>query len=420
MYMRPARTTCRQEARRFCSVTWSHRMKIPLLDLKQQNAAVASQLNQAFRRVMDSGQYILGPELAELERRAAALTGTTHGIGVSSGTDAILLALMALGIGPGDEVICPSFTFFATAGCIARTGAPPVFADSCPACFNLDVSDARRRVTARTRAIIPVHLFGQAACMDAALELARSANLFVIEDGAQALGAGYGDRPVGSMGHFGTFSFFPSKNLGGFGDSGLLVTNDDALAEKARLMRTHGARPKYFHAMIGGNFRMDPLQAALLSVKLDYLESYNRRRAENAAYYMARLSEIPGAAVSGATSGPCGAAAGGGGRLILPAAHPGNRHIWNQYTVRVPRLTPEDGNPRDALRAHLAAREIGSEIYYACPMHRQACFAGLPSAMLPVCERLAAECLSLPIYPELARAQQDAVVRAIMDFFERP
>ncbi len=385
-------------------------MKVPLLDLKKQNAAIAERLHEACRRVLESGQYILGPEVEDLERRTAALTGAKHAIGVSSGTDAILLALMTLGIGPGDEVICPSFTFFATAGCIARTGATPVFADSCPACFNLDVADARRRITARTKAIIPVHLFGQSAAMDAVLDLARSANLFVIEDGAQALGAGYGARPAGSMGHFGTFSFFPSKNLGGFGDSGLLVTSDDALAERARLLRNHGAKPKYFHAMIGGNFRIDPMQAALLAVKLDYLEGYNARRAENAAYYTRRLSEIAGAAVSGAASGACGAVGNGAARLILPEAHPGNRHIWNQYTLRV------RGNLRDPLRGHLTACEIGSETYYPVPLHRQACFAGLPSGVLPVCEQLSAECLSIPVYPELTRDQQDTVVQAIAEF----
>src|SRR5882672_10378421 len=232
-------------------------MKVPLLDLKQQNAPLAAGLRAAFERVLASGQFVLGPEVEALERQTAALLEVKHALGVSSGTDAILLALMTLGIGPGDEVICPSFTFFATAGCVARTGARPVFADSCPVCFNIDVADAARKTTAKTKAIIPVHLFGQAAEMDGVMALAEQYEVAVIEDAAQALGASYKGRRVGSIGAFGTFSFFPSKNLGGLGDSGMLVTNNDALAEKARLLRTHGSKPKYYHRVVGANFRMD-------------------------------------------------------------------------------------------------------------------------------------------------------------------
>ena len=372
-------------------------MKVPLLDLKQQNDALAPQLKDAFARVLDSGQFILGSEVTNLEGRLAGLTGTKHAIGVSSGTDAILLALMALDIQPGDEVICPSFTFFATAGCIARAGARPVFADSCLNSFNVDVADIARRITPRTKALMPVHLFGQTADMSAVMELAARHQLPVIEDAAQALGAGYQDKPAGSMGAFGTYSFFPSKNLGGFGDSGLLVTSDGALGEKARLLRTHGAKPKYFHKLVGGNFRIDPLQAALINVKLDHLEAYTRNRIGHAAYYAKALGALPGLA----------------GRIVLPAAGDQHRHIWNQYTLRVP-------GARDALRDFLASREIGTEIYYPRPMHQQECFARyLDGAVsLPVAERLAQESLSIPVYPELRREQQDFVIDAIGAFLK--
>ncbi len=367
-------------------------MKVPFLDLKPQNTAVGQELKAAFERVLRSGQFILGPEVEAFEQSVAEVSGARHALGVSSGTDAILLALMALGIGPGDELLCPSFTFFATAGCVARVGATPVFVDSCPVCFNLDVDDARRRVTARTRAIIPVHLFGQTADMDAVLALAREHGLRVIEDAAQAIGAAYRGRPAGSMGDFGAFSFFPSKNLGGFGEGGLLTTNDDALAERARVLRNHGMEPKYIHGRIGGNFRMDALQAALLAVKLPRLQQYAGRRRENAAYYSARLD---------------------GAGVVLPSAYAHNEHVWNQYTLRVPH------GRRDALRDHLSSSGIGTEIYYPVPLHLQECFrSGCgPPAALPACERLAAECLSLPIYPELPREQRDAVVEAIIGFF---
>jgi dTDP-4-amino-4,6-dideoxygalactose transaminase len=243
-------------------------MKVPLLDVRRQNLPLTAELNEAFNRVLASGQFILGWEVERFENAAAAAAGTDFAVGISSGTDAILVALMALGVGPGDEVICPSFTFFATAGCVVRLGAKPVFAESCPECFNIDPRAIEALVTARTKAIIPVHLFGQAADMDEILRIAGDHGLAVVEDAAQAFGAKYGGKPVGSMGDFGTISFFPSKNLGGLGDAGLLVTNNAALAEKARLLRNHGAHPKYFHSMVGGNFRIDALQAALLSVKL--------------------------------------------------------------------------------------------------------------------------------------------------------
>ena len=315
-------------------------MQVPILDIKLQNDPLMPELRQAFERVMNSGRYILGPEVEQFEGRCAAIAGVEHAIGVSSGTDAILLALMAFDIGPGDEVICPSFTFFATAACIARTGARPVFADSLPESFNIDIDDARKKITSRTKAIIPVHLFGQMAEMDAVMALARAHGLRVLEDAAQSIGAAYRGKPAGSLGDFGTFSFYPSKNLGGFGDSGMLVTNDSALAQKARLLRNHGAERKYFHKMVGANFRIDSLQAALLNVKLDHLEAYSKQRAENAAYYASRLQRFQPT------------------HLILPVADAHCHHIWNQYTLRVL------SGRRDALKDFLASRQIASEIYY--------------------------------------------------------
>lgn len=392
-------------------------MPVPLLDLKPQNLPLEPELTDAFLRVLRGGQYIMGPELERFEAETATRLGVRHALGVSSGTDAILLALMALGIGPGDEVIVPSFTFFATGGCVARTGATPVFADVCPICFNLDVHEVERRITPRTRAVIPVHLFGQAADMDLLLALARRQGLRVIEDAAQAFGATYQGRKVGGLGDFGTYSFFPSKNLGALGDAGLLVTQDDALADKARLLRVHGARPKYYHHLVGANFRMDPLQAAFLSVKLKHLHDYARGRSRNAEDYTRQLVGYPGVQVADPKRCGChtpGSSAGeSGARLVLPVAYPHNGHIWNQYTVRVP-----GAGRRDALKAALAERGIGTEIYYPVPLHRQPCFVveGREPEWLPVSDTLAQEVLSLPIYPELTEAQRAEVAGAIGDF----
>jgi len=261
-------------------------MPVPLLDLARQNAALHDELTAAFERVLRSGHFILGPEVAEYENECAAMLGARHAIAVSSGTDAILVALMALGIGYGDEVICPAFTFFATAGCVSRLGATPVFADIRSDDFNLDSADAGRRITPRTKAIIPVHLFGQSAEMEPLLALAREHNLAIVEDAAQSFGARHGGRFCGTMGDAGAFSFFPSKNLGGFGDGGLVVTNRDDLAERIRLLRTHGAKPKYYHKLVGGNFRLDALQCALLRVKLPHLKEYSAARSRNAALYV--------------------------------------------------------------------------------------------------------------------------------------
>jgi dTDP-4-amino-4,6-dideoxygalactose transaminase len=383
-------------------------MKVPLLDVPRQNLPIEAELTEAFRRVLHSGRFILGPEVERFEEAGAAVAGARFAVGVSSGTDAILMALMALGIGPGDEVICPTFTFFATAGCIARVGARPVFADSCPESFNIAVETIEPLITARTKAIIPVHLFGQPADMDPILEIAGRHGLAVIEDAAQAFGASYRGRPAGSMGAFGTVSFFPSKNLGALGDGGLLVTNDAGLAQKARLLRDHGAHPKYFHSMVGGNFRLDALQAAFLNVKLPLLAGYTAARQRNFAEYNRALRPLDN-----------------GGRInfALPAGLPDRDHIANQYTLRVrggkDRTGPE--SPRNALRRWLREREIASEIYYPVPLHRQECFRDFgPYPSLPVAEALAEEVISLPVFPELTPEERRAVVEAVLEFAAHP
>lgn len=367
---------------------------VPLLDLNQQNQPLAAELKDTFARVLDSSQFILGPEVTEFERQVAAGVGATHAIGVSSGTDALLLSLMALDIGPGDEVLCPSFTFFATAGSVSRTGAIPVFVDSLDDDFNLDLEDAARRVTDKTKAIIPVHLFGQAADMDAVQRLASAHDLMVLEDAAQSMGTQFGEKKAGTMGDLCAFSFFPSKNLGGFGDGGMITTNDDALAERVRILRVHGGAPKYYHKAIGGNFRLDPLQAALLRAKLGHLPVYIAKRRANAATYLERLAE----------SAPVRE-----GRLLLPSEMSGRTHTWNQFTLRV------TNGKRDALMEHLAANQIGSAIYYPVPLHRQECFSNLAGveARLPICEKMADEVLSIPIYPELSTEQIDHVINTI-------
>jgi len=392
-------------------------MKVPLLDVNAQNLPLEEELTATFTRVLRSGRFIMGPEVEALEAEVAEFVGARHGIGVTSGTDAILLSLMALDIGPGDEVLCPTFTFFATAGCIARTGATPVFVDACPVCFNLDIDDAARKVTAKTKAIIPVHLFGQSAEMDAVMALASEHGLRVIEDGAQAIGSRYRGRGCGSMGDFGTYSFFPSKNLGGFGDGGMVVCNDESLAERARILRMHGSQPKYYHREVGGNFRLDPLQAALLRVKMRHYDDYTRARQGNAAYYAEKLSALEGV-VSAKPEHCCCASAQeealGEAGIVLPARYDHNEHIWNQFTLRV-----RGEGRRDALRQHLVDCGIGCEIYYPLTMDQQECFADLPESSRMgngVAHQLASEVLSIPVYPELTREMQDVVVASIAEF----
>jgi dTDP-4-amino-4,6-dideoxygalactose transaminase len=313
---------------------------------------------------------------------------------------------MALGIGSGDEVLCPTYTFFATAGCVARAGATPVFVDADAKTFNIDVKDAEGKVTPKTKAIIPVHLFGQCAEMDGVMALAKKHNLAVIEDAAQSLGATFNGKAAGSIGDFGTYSFFPSKNLGGLGDGGLLASNDDALADKARLLRTHGSRPKYYHKVIGGNFRLDSLQAAFLRVKLPHYGKYTESRKSNAAYYTEKLSKISGVVLASEYS------PGSKAKVVLPVAQSYAGHIWNQYTLRVP-----GAGKRDNLRQTLSKAGIGNEIYYPVPMHQQECFAYCDALnSCPMATELSGEAISIPIYPELTREQLDEVVGKIKDW----
>ncbi len=393
-------------------------MSVPLLDVNAQNHPLESELQAAFARVLQHGRFIMGPEMEVLEKEIADMVGVKHALAVSSGTDALLLALMALDIQPGDEVLCPAFTFFATAGAVSRLGAIPVFTDICPICFNLDVNDARAKITPRTKAIIPVHLFGQSADMAPLLALAAEKGLRIIEDGAQAIGSLYKGRACGAMGDFGTYSFFPSKNLGGFGDGGMLVTNDDNLAEFARVLRVHGSKPKYYHHYIGGNFRMDTVQCALLSVKVKRYAEYTAQRQANAAHYTEALLKLPGVVQADVSHCKCVSAqdawlAGQGARLVLPVAYDHNTHIWNQYTVRV-----LDGQ-RDAFRDALQKAGIGCEIYYPLTLDQQPCFAHLPEASRVGCEvshRMAQEVISLPIYGELSEAQRLEVIAAIAEW----
>jgi len=372
-------------------------MKVPLLDLNTQNHSMREELQAAFLQVVDSSQFILGSHVAEFENSVAESLGAKDAIGVSSGTDALLVALMALDVKAGDEVLCPSFTFFATAGCISRLGAVPVFVDVREDNFQIDLEDAARKITDRTTAILPVHLFGQAADMDGVMELAQSKGLRVIEDCAQSMGARWKENEVGTIGDLGTFSFFPTKNLGGFGDGGMVVTNDANLGEKVRVLRAHGSKPKYYHSMVGGNFRLDALQAALLRVKYGQMEAYIGARRKNAAYYMEAFAQHAKALE---------------GKIVLPFESEDCWHTWNQFTIRV------QGGKRDDLREFLKNREIASEIYYPLSLHQQECFANLPQQKCPVSEKLTQEVLSIPVYPEISQEQQDKVVATIVDFIE--
>jgi dTDP-4-amino-4,6-dideoxygalactose transaminase len=366
---------------------------IPLIDLAAQHASVANELRQAFERVLANQSFILGPEVSAFEDEIAHFIGVPHALGISSGTDALLLALMALDIGPGDEVIVPAFSFFATAGCVARLGARPVFADIDPSSFNLDLARVAERISARTKAIIPVHLYGQTCDLQALRALAQARGLAIVEDAAQALGAGTTELRAGAVGEFGCFSFFPTKNLGALGDAGLLTTGDAQLAKRARLLRAHGAEPKYHHALIGGNFRLDALQAAFLRAKLPHLPAWTAARRDNAARYDRLFAQ----------------AALPSQLLCAPAqVQPG--HVYHQYVIRTPQ--------RAALQAHLREQRIGSEVYYPVPLHLQACFAYLGEGLgsHPCAERAAEEALALPIYPELTAAQVERVASIILDF----
>lgn len=393
-------------------------MPVPLLDVNAQNHPLESELQAAFNQVLKHGRFIMGPEMEIFEKEIAAMTGARHALSVSSGTDALLLALMALNIKPGDEVLCPAFTFFATAGAVSRLGAVPVFTDICPICFNLDVNDARAKITSKTKAIIPVHLFGQCADMDPIMALAKEHGLRVVEDAAQSIGSQYKGRQSGTMGDFGTYSFFPSKNLGGFGDGGMLVTNDDELAEFAKVLRNHGAKPKYYHHYVGANFRMDTLQCAMLSVKVKRYAQYTADRQRNATHYTAELLKLPGVVQADPAHCKCVSAqdtwlAAQNARIVLPVAYAHNDHIWNQYTLRVL------GGQRDALRDHLTAKKIGCEVYYPVTLDQQQCFADLPESSRTGCDishRLASEVMSIPIYGELTETQRLEVIAGIADW----
>lgn len=364
---------------------------IPLLDLNAQHAAISGELRAVFERVLASGQFILGPELEQFEREIASYLGAPHAFGISSGTDALLLALMALDVGPGDEVIAPTFSFFATAGAIARLGATPVFVDIEPDSFNLDVSQVEAKIGPRTKAIVPVDLFGQTCDLERLLPLAEARSIPIVEDAAQALGAQSHVHRAGVDTTFGCYSFFPSKNLGALGDGGLLTVRDPQLAQRARVLRAHGAEPKYYHSLIGGNFRLDALQAAFLRVKLPHLDRWSAARRENAKLYDRLFSE---AALDPA--------------LLQPPVQVYSGHVYNQYVIRTPK--------RDELQKALRAQKIGCEVYYPVPLHLQECFAylGQKPGSLPVAERAAREVLALPIYAELGAARLERVANAVV------
>jgi dTDP-4-amino-4,6-dideoxygalactose transaminase len=362
-------------------------MRVPLLDLKAQYAGIREEVLAAVAEVLDSQVCIGGPKVAELEQKIAAASDCRHAVGVSSGTDALLCSLMALSIGPGDEVITTPFTFFATAGCIARLGAKPVFVDIDPMTYNINPMLIERAVTPRCKAIVPVHLFGQMCDMDPIMAVAREHGLAVIEDAAQAITATYKGRKAGSIGTVGCFSFFPSKNLGAAGDGGMIVTNDMSLCEKLALFRNHGAKPKYFHKFIGGNFRLDPIQAAVLLAKAPRLDSWSEARRNNAAYYDNQF----------AASG-----------IATPYVMPDCISIYNQYVISV--------SNRDELLSHLKESNIGVEIYYPRPLHLQECFAhlGYREGIMPAAERASETLLALPVYPEMTTEQLEYVASTVL------
>jgi dTDP-4-amino-4,6-dideoxygalactose transaminase len=372
---------------------------VPLLDVNRDNAPLRDEFLAAVTEVIDSGRFLFGPDVSALESEIAEYSQTEHAVGCASGSDALLLALMALDIQAGDEVIVPSFTFFASVSCITRLGATPVFVDICPDTFNVDPQCIADAITPRTKAIIPVHLFGQCAQIDRICQIAAEHDIPVIEDAAQAIGAAYHSRPAGSWGLAGCFSFYPTKNLGAMGDAGMLTSNDAAMADRVRLLAGHGMRPRYYHQAVGINSRIDSFQAAVLRVKLRHLDDAIGARGAIATRYMNLLSDT-------GLVGP--------DQIVLPAVDPNAFHVWNQFGIRV-----GDGR-RDALRAFLADRNIGSEIYYPVPMHRQQCFEFLnvDDSKLPETVRASEEILNLPIFPSLTAEEQQRVVEAIGDFYE--
>lgn len=371
---------------------------VPLLDVGRQYQTIRREITAAIERVCESGRFVLGPDCEKFEAAVAGYCHVAHAVSCASGSDALLLALMAADVGPGDEVLMPSYTFFATASAAWRLGARPVFVDIDPATFNINPRLLEAKITKATKAIIPVHLYGQCADMRAIESVAVGRGIAIIEDAAQAIGAEWEGRRGGSWGQMGCLSFYPTKNLGGFGDGGLLTTNDAKLASKLRLLRAHGMEPRYYHHVVGINSRLDSLQAAVLSVKLPHLDRWTAQRQANARRYSELFAS-------------CGL-----DRVLgLPVVAPAARHVWNQYVIRVP------DRGRDALREHLAQQKIGTEIYYPVPLHLQECFAslGYGPGSLPESERAAKETLALPIFPELTADEQHTVVRAIRSFFDK-
>jgi len=367
-------------------------MKVPLLDLTRQYKSIKNEIDQAISKVLNHSLFILGPEVKSFEEKIAKYCGTKYAIGVASGTDALLLSLRAIGVGQGDEVIVPSFTFYATAGVVTRLGGTPVFVDNDPFTYNIDPELIEKKITKKTKAIIPVHLFGQCVDMDAIMEIARKHNLKVIEDAAQAISAEYKKRKAGSLGDLGCFSFFPSKNLGGAGDGGMVITNDADLAEKIGLLRKLGAQPKYFHRVIGYNSRLDTLQAAILEVKLKYLDGWSTKRREHAEVYNQAFKDLD---------------------VVLPKEEKSSYHIYNQYTIAL--------ENRDGLKEHLKKNEIRFDVYYPLPMHLQECYKDLGYKIgdLPVSEKCSKEVISLPIYPELTKEEQTFVIDKVREFMKK-
>lgn len=365
-------------------------MRVPLLDLKAQYAIIKDEVMQAITAVCESQLFCLGPVVAEFEEKIAAYCDSKYAVGVSSGSDALLISLMALGIKPGDEVITTPFTFFATAGSVARLGAKPVFVDVEPDSYNIDPSCIKEKITEKTRAIIPVHLFGQVAQMKPIMEIAKRKTIAVIEDAAQAIGATQDGIKCGNFGNLGCFSFYPSKNLGGFGDGGLVTTNSENLAEKIKTLRDHGQAPRYFYKVVGGNFRLDSIQAAVLSVKLKYLDKWNEKRRQNAALYNNIFADSP---------------------VKTPKIDLNNVSIYHQYTVTAPK--------RDRLQKFLSENGISSAVFYPKPLHLQDCFRepGCKEGSLPVAERLCGEVLSLPVFPELTAGQIEYVANTVLKFY---
>ncbi|MBE2280947.1 MAG: DegT/DnrJ/EryC1/StrS family aminotransferase [Ignavibacteriaceae bacterium] len=387
-------------------------MKVPLLDLTAQYRSLKTDLDNAVLTIAENAQYIMGPAVKQLETEMCDFLGCKYAVGVSSGTDALLLALMALEIKAGDEVIMPTFSFFATAGVVARLGGVPVLVDINPITFNIEPRDIEAKITSKTKVIMPVHLFGQSADMEPIMAIAKKHNLKVIEDGAQAISVQYKDgKQVGNFGDVGCFSFFPSKNLGCFGDGGLVTTNDDNLIEMLRIMRVHGGKPKYYHKVIGGNFRLDSIQAAVLSVKLPHLNGWSEKRRTNAALYDKLFVEAGLAQETGRITFD------EKNQVLLPKAiyrsdSVQNFHIYNQYVIRVQK--------RDALRKYLTEQNIGNEVYYPVPFHRQECFGylGAKDEDYPFSNCAAADSVAIPIYPELTKEQIEFVVSTIAEFIK--